>query len=235
MTAGNHEITVQNKNSLEQAHISKTQFWNWQAGRLASTEEERFLGHIGTCTYCAGQFGNWMEEGCTGMEDFMNLALEPEDSVSMPPFLLSKSQDSMEDAQKTEGARRKNVSLLSEPPAYLKEEILRRTRQMDVQAAIHIRETSRRVQFWLYSLKVGLAVMASIFLLMVTANVQNMDFDTHRTDQVQRQDISKEVSITDTLKQKSGEISNILNNLSNGLFRIDTKETNQEESQEGIR
>ena len=77
--------------------------------------------------------------------------------------------------------------------------------------------------------------MASIFLLMVTANVQNMDFDTHRTDQVQRQDISKEVSITDTLKQKSGEISNILNNLSNGLFRIDTKETNQEEIQEGIR
>ena len=62
-----------------------------------------------------------------------------------------------------------------------------------------------------------------------------MDFDTLRTDQVQRQDISKEVSITDTLKQKSGEISNILNNLSNGLFRIDTEETNQEEIQEGIR
>ncbi len=81
----------------------------------------------------------------------------------------------------------------------------------------------------------SLAVMASIFLLMVTANVQNMDFDTLRTDQVQRQDISKEVSITDTLKQKSGEISNILNNLSNGLFRIDTEETNQEEIQEGIR
>ena len=76
MTAGNHERTVQKKNSQEEVHISKAQFWNWQAGRLNSAEEERFLGHIGACTFCAGQFASWMEEGCAGMEDFVDLVPE---------------------------------------------------------------------------------------------------------------------------------------------------------------
>lgn len=247
MTAGNHERTVQKKNSQEEVHISKAQFWNWQAGRLNSAEEERFLGHIGACTFCAGQFASWMEEGCAGVEDFVDLVPEAgQFAGTLDPLLteLEEHSQSMSESGnffpiKQEGiltaikedrtARQERNSLLAEPPAYLKEEILRRTRQMDVQAAVHIRETSRRVQFWMYSLKVGVAVMASIFLLMMTANVQNMDFETLRADQPRKQDVSKEVRITDTLKQKSGEISSILNNLSNGLFRINTDQTDQEE------
>lgn len=247
MTAGNNDRTVQRRNSREEGHISKAQFWNWQAGHLNSAEEERFLGHIGTCTFCAGQFGSWMEEGCGGAKDFVNLAPEaeqfagaqvpllteleeyPESMTVAGNFFSTQREGTLTAIKEDEIARKERTSLLAEPPVYLKEEILRRTRQMDVQASVHIRETSRRMQFWMYSLKVGVAVMASIFLLMITANVQNMDFETLRAEQVRRQDVSREVSITDTLKQKSGEISNILNNLSNGLFRINTHETDQEE------
>ena len=116
------------------------------------------------------------------------------------------------------------------PSDYLKEEILQRTRQMDVQAAICMKETSRRMQLILYSLKVGVAVMASIFLLMVTTNVQNMDFAPDQEAQMQERESQRaQPGLTDTLKQKSGEISNLLNNLSNGLFRIETEDTGQDE------
>ena len=74
--------------------------------------------------------------------------------------------------------------------------------------------------------------MASILLLMVTSNVRNMDFDAQQIQQEQRgkvESVSKEPGITDTLKQKSGEVSSFLNSLSNGLFRIETEETKQEE------
>ncbi len=74
--------------------------------------------------------------------------------------------------------------------------------------------------------------MASIFLLMVTSNFQNLEFDMTQIQQEQRansESDSKEPGLTDTLKQKSGEISLFLNNLSNGLFRIETEETKQEE------
>ena len=103
---------------------------------------------------------------------------------------------------------------------------------MDVQASIRIKETSHKMQLLMYSLKVGLAVMASIFLLMVTSNIQDLELDMVQIQQEQREDsenVMKEPGVVDTLKQKSGEISSFLNQLSNGLFRIETEETKQEE------
>ena len=217
MTAGTHKIAPQERDSLQSGHISKNLFCDWQAGRMKQPEEERFLGHIGVCTFCAEQFGNWMEEGILEITE----TAEPGKTCELTPYTECSSQS--------------EHLLLSEPPSYLKEEILHRTRQMDVQATIHFKETSQKMQFVLYSLKVGLAVMASIFLLMVTANVQDMDFETVRTEQTQQREARKhdqQMDITDTLKQRSGEISTLLNNLSNGLFRIgmpeDEKEINQE-------
>ncbi len=58
-------------------------------------EEAAFLGHIGTCTFCAERFGDWMEA-----------------SSDTPPA-----------------------------PRYLKEEILSRAGQLDIQAARKLKET----------------------------------------------------------------------------------------------
>ncbi len=214
MTAGsqdmkleNKEMTIEEPGRIRERHITPDLFCNWQAGRMGQNEEEKFLDHIGTCTFCAQQFGDWMERGITGPETSAGLIQSPEDARQRPP-------------------------LLSEPPAYLREEILRRSRQIDVQASMRIKETSHRIQLLMYSLKVGAAVMASILLLMVTSNVRNMDFDAQQIQQEQRgkvESVSKEPGITDTLKQKSGEVSSFLNSLSNGLFRIETEETKQEE------
>lgn len=217
MTAGTHKIAVQKRDSLQTGHISKDLFCDWQEGRMKQPEEERFLEHISVCTFCAEQFGNWMEEGILEI----TVPKEPGSDNELTSYTECSSQS--------------EHPLLSEPPSYLKEEILHRTRQMDVQATLHLKETSQKMQLVLYSLKVGLAVMASIFLLMVTANVQDMDFETVRTEQMQQREVrehDQQMDITDTLKQKSGEISTLLNNLSNGLFRVgmpeDEKEINQE-------
>ena len=54
---------------------------------------------------------------------------------------------------------------LPEPPAYRKEEIKERVHQPDVVIAQKAHTTSKRVQLLIYSLKVGVALAASIFML----------------------------------------------------------------------
>ena len=54
---------------------------------------------------------------------------------------------------------------LVEPPAYLAEEITERVHQPDVVIAQKAHTTSKKVQLLLYSLKVGVALAASIYML----------------------------------------------------------------------
>lgn len=62
------------------------------------------------------------------------------------------------------------------PPSYLAEEILERTKQLDVQAVVTVKQTSKKVQLLLYSLKVSAAVAFSILILGITANFQDIRF-----------------------------------------------------------
>ncbi len=89
----------------------------------------------------------------------------------------------------------------------------------------------------IYSLKVGLAVTASIFLLTVTANVQNMDRDfseNYRTEQAQESQ-EREESVVGRLKRHSKEITGLLNDISSGLFRIEMDDSVNERNQEVTR
>ena len=101
-----------------------------------------------------------------------------------------------------------------------------------MQMSVQVREKSRQMQLFMYSLKVGMAVMTSIFLLLLTADVQNLQPQTvreWRTEQMQQKQEAdsreERVSIADTLNQKSGEISGFLCDISNGLFRMGLDET----------
>ena len=130
------------------------------------------------------------------------------------------------------------MELPHEPPRYLKEEISQRAHQMDVQVSVQVKEKTRQIQLFIYSLKVGLAVMTSIFLLMLTANIRDVDSGAVREwklERMQQQDAEEQMSITDTLNQKSGEISSFLNEISNGLFRMSTEDREQIKNQEVTR
>lgn len=130
------------------------------------------------------------------------------------------------------------MELPHEPPRYLKEEITQRAHQMDVQVSVQVKEKSRQIQLFMYSLKVGLAVVTSIFLLFLTANFRDLDSGAvreWRLERMQQQGSEEQMSITDTLSKKSGEVSSFLNEISNGLFRMDTEEREQRENQEVMR
>lgn len=156
---------------LRTQHITKEVFDNWQQGKLEGSQETEFLNHVGTCTFCAGKFADWMEEG-----------------------------------------------LLEEPPAYLKEEITERTGQIDVQ-------TSKQIRLIVYSLKVGLAVAASIFLLTLTTGLQNMNLEVPKRQQ-NRTESGRE-SVTVKLREGSNYIADTLNRLADGLVLPERKESNQ--------
>ena len=165
---------------VNKEHITKEMFENWHQGTMNSQEEEAFLLHTGNCTYCAEQFGNWMEQD------------------------------------------------LMEPPAYLKEEIVKRTRQVDVQTVVKVKRTTKRMQLMIYSLKVGLAVVASIFLLTITTNFQNMKSVAPQEQRKQTESVQRKESITDRLNQGSSFVNDALNSMASGFFQIE-RETPEEQ------
>lgn len=59
----------------------------------------------------------------------------------------------------------RHAEALPEPPAYLAQEITERVHQPDVVIAQKAHTTSKRVQLFLYSLKVGVALAASIYMI----------------------------------------------------------------------
>ena len=59
----------------------------------------------------------------------------------------------------------RHTEALPEPPVYLAQEITERVHQPDVVIAQKARTTSKKVQLFLYSLKVGVALAASIYML----------------------------------------------------------------------
>ena len=198
------EIVKQEGGTALSAHIDRDLFCGWQEGRLKEEEETAFLEHIGSCTFCAERFGDWMEEA---------------------PMQQSPIGDTG----------------LPAPPRYLKEEIQKRAHQLDIQAARRIKETSRQMQLLLYSMKVGVAVALSIFLLVLTANLQNMDLEPskgrriqqmeewHREAQEHRENGEPESGLINSLRRGSREITGTLNDLSNGLFRMGVENENNQE------
>ena len=59
----------------------------------------------------------------------------------------------------------RHADALPEPPAYLAQEITERVHEPDVVIAQKAHTTSKKVQLLLYSLKVGVALAASIYML----------------------------------------------------------------------
>lgn len=57
---------------------------------------------------------------------------------------------------------------LMEPPKYLHGEILERSKDLDIQAARTVYQTSKRMRLFLYSLKVGFALAVSLLILFVS-------------------------------------------------------------------
>lgn len=112
------------------------------------------------------------------------------------------------------------------PPAYLSGQILDRVKQLDVQAQTVVKQTSRKFQLWLYSMKVGAAVAFSLLLLGVTANFREMGLpgqgipgekgyleENRLTEETKEDSLLQEISrAADGVTMKMNEFANLLLN-----------------------
>lgn len=102
-----------------------------------------------------------------------------------------------------------------QPPTYLKDEIIKRTRQLNIQTAVTVKRTSRQIQLMIYSLKVGMAVVVSVLILGFTSNLQDIQFS-----QLERpKRVEREESVTDKMSGAMNGITDILNDFSNHILK----------------
>ena len=94
------------------------------------------------------------------------------------------------------------TDFFAEPPSYLYDEIVERSRKVDVQAAATVRKTSKKMKLLFYSLKVGFAVAASIFLLTMTTTLEQNPLEF---SEVQQQE--NKPSITKKINDNSYKLS----------------------------
>lgn len=111
------------------------------------------------------------------------------------------------------------VDFFAEPPKYLYEEILERSKKADVQAAVTVKKTSKKIKLLFYSLKVGFAVAASIFLLTMTTAVQQSSMELPEEPPKKA-----EMSLTEKINHGSSKITSKLQSMTNRVFDFQFKE-----------
>lgn len=108
------------------------------------------------------------------------------------------------------------------PPSYLEEQILERVSQVDIQAAVTVKQTTRKMQLILYSLRVGAAVLASIFILAATAGFRDTDFakieqvpySNNQTDK----DVQQKETVLDKVNQAANGLTERMNEITNQIL-----------------
>ncbi len=104
----------------------------------------------------------------------------------------------------------------AEPPAYLQEEIMERSRQPDVRTARTIYETSKHMRLLVYSLKVGLAVAFSLFLLFFMPELERMKALSGQSFTERSR-----LSITEKLEEKSSRVNSYFQDITGRLFHME--------------
>lgn len=108
-------------------------------------------------------------------------------------------------------------------PAYLKEQIITRSKQPDMQAVASPKRFPKRVELFLYSCKVTAAVAASLVIMVTAAITQNqLNSLPQRDDYCTSQMKTTETDIPDTimrhLSNSSQYINGLLQNFSSNIM-----------------
>lgn len=90
---------------------------------------------------------------------------------------------------------------LAEPPAYLQEEILEKSRSIEIQTARAIHQASKQMRLFYYSLKVGFALAVSLTMLFI---LPQSGWTNPRQVTCLQEETKK--SITEKLKEGSDKI-----------------------------
>lgn len=97
-------------------------------------------------------------------------------------------------------------------PARMKPEILEKSRKLNVQIVVQANAAAKKLDFWLYSLRVGFAVTFAICMLFCTSFTLR-----YHPPALTR----GENPVSGTLQQKSQELSSFLNQFSQSVLRME--------------
>ncbi|MDY4970843.1 MAG: hypothetical protein SO101_11410 [Lachnospiraceae bacterium] len=112
---------------------------------------------------------------------------------------------------------------LSEPPAYLAEEIIGRSRQPDLMIARKLHRTSAQLRLLTYSLKVGTAVVLSIMMLF-SINLTGLKLNSRLENQENQRHNSKntaaEYNVTDYMSRGTRDLMKSLDTITQSLLNF---------------
>ncbi|MDD3173227.1 MAG: hypothetical protein PHF63_06155 [Herbinix sp.] len=109
-------------------------------------------------------------------------------------------------------------------PRDMKSNILKATKRPEIQLAVKARETSKRMQLFIYSLKVGTATVCALLLLLLTMNISHIDTtlnipeNTLSEVQIDKEDNE---SLTSTIRDGMDTISNNMLDFSNNIMKTE--------------
>lgn len=110
-----------------------------------------------------------------------------------------------------------------EAPKNMKENILRATKRPEVQLAIRVKETSKQMQLFIYSLKVGTATAVALLLLLLTMNTTTF-FNSTNLEKIPN-DVSvtteDKVPLTAVIRDNMNAFSNSILNFSNNIMNME--------------
>lgn len=108
---------------------------------------------------------------------------------------------------------------LMEPPAYLAEEILEKSRRPEVRTARTIHQTSRQMRLFLYSLKVGFALAVSLLMLSVLPGAEQVNAGPQLYFQEDPRG-----SLTEKLRESGNRMNRLLDDLTDWQVFTEYKE-----------
>lgn len=108
-------------------------------------------------------------------------------------------------------------------PAYLKEQIINRTEQPDIQAFKTNKRFSKRLELFLFGCKVTASVAASLVIMAASTTLQSRLIETNLLQasvlrQTEHQDTDISDSIMKHLNKGSSDITNWLQSVSNAIM-----------------
>lgn len=117
-------------------------------------------------------------------------------------------------------------------PRDLKANILKAAMRPDIQLAAKARETSKRMQLFLYSLKVGTAIVCALALLLLTMNIPDITAALPipgKTAAEMPADNENNKSLSSAIRDGMNNISNSMLDFSNNIMNTEVTDHDQKE------
>lgn len=113
-------------------------------------------------------------------------------------------------------------------PIDFKDNTLKATKRPEVQLTVKVKETSKRMQLFLYSLKVGTATIGALILLILTMNYSSHfnTIDSEKKDPIKD---TTTISLTSKIRENVNQINSSILDFSNTIMKTEVIKYDQKE------